>query len=175
MAFIIPEKLKTERLLLRFFREDDWRDLHQLYSDVRCLKYFMRRVHSEGDSWRTLASLIGHWHLRGYGPYAVELKTTGQVIGPVGMWYPNDWPAPEIKWALAYEFWGNGYAQEAAKAVNQMANQCLPDLALISLIDSKNQRSIRVATAMGATFEKTIEFRGGHWLVYRHQKENISK
>jgi RimJ/RimL family protein N-acetyltransferase len=35
-------------------------------------------------------------------------------LGTVGLWYPVDWPAPEIKWALIRKAWGKGYAREAA-------------------------------------------------------------
>ena len=168
MDYLIPEKIETQRLVLRTFKEDDWIDLHQLYSDPKCTQYTIQRTLTEGESWRTMAGMIGHWQLRGYGPYAVEEKSTGKVLGPVGLWYPNDWPEPEIKWAIARSFWGQGYASEAALAVKQMAASYVPDISLISLIFSQNERSRRVATALGAKFEREIEFRGLVAHVFRH-------
>ncbi len=69
MNFLIPEQLKTERLILRMFRDDDWRDLHEYYSDEMCIKYTIGRVLTEAESWREIAIRTGHWLLRGYGPY----------------------------------------------------------------------------------------------------------
>ena len=75
---------------------------------------------SSGIGFATAKRLMqnnGHWQIHGYGPYAVEDKSSARVLGTVGFWYPNDWPSPEIKWALAPEYWGQGYASEAAPAV----------------------------------------------------------
>ena len=169
MNYLIPEKIETRRLILRMFRDSDWIDLHKLYSDSECIKYTLQRTLTEGESWRPMAGMIGHWQLRGYGPYAVEDKTTGVVMGPVGLWYPNDWPEPEIKWALSRSFWGQGYASEAARAVKQMAAEYVSDVSLISLIFSENERSQKLALALGAEFEKEIEFRGLSAHIYRHR------
>jgi len=171
MNYLIPEKTETQRLILRVFKEDDWPDLHRLYSDPECTRYTIQRTLTEGESWRTMAAMIGHWQIRGYGPYAVEDKVTGKVMGPVGLWYPNDWPGPEIKWALAREYWGQGYASEAARAVKKIAADRMPEISLISLIFSDNEASIQLAIALGAKFEKEIEFRGQNAHIFRHSPE----
>ncbi len=168
MDYLIPGKSETERLILRCFREDDWKDLHTLYSDPQCTRYTIQRTLTEGESWRTMATMIGHWQIRGYGPYALEEKSTGKVLGPVGLWYPNDWPGPEIKWALTRDYWGHGYASEAARAVKKIAAEYLPELSLISLIFADNAPSIRLAMALGAKFEEEIIFRGQVAHIYRH-------
>ena len=113
-----------------------------------------------------MCCMIGHWQLRGYGPYAVEDKNSNRVLGPVGLWYPNDWPSPEIKWALATRYWGKGYAAEAARAIQQAGREHLPWSLVVS--SAKNQASIRLAKAIGATFERELMFRGGKWHLYRH-------
>lgn len=166
--FMIPERLETGRLVLRLFVEADWRALHEHFSDVECTRYTFRRALTEAASWRAMASMAGHWQLRGYGPYAVEEKATREVLGTVGPWYPLEWPEPEIKWALARRHWGMGYASEAVRAVQRMAHEHLSHLRLISLIDSRNDASIRLALAVGATLECEIEFAGGPFHVYRH-------
>ena len=172
MPYLIPETVETDRLILRQFVESDWRSMHVLYSDESCTKFTMGRALSEGESWRTMATIAGHWLLRGYGPYAVVEKTSGEVMGTVGLWYPNDWPGPEIKWALAQRYWGNGFASEAARSVQKMAQHTLPHLSLISFIHSENSASIRVARAIGGQFEKEIYFRGGKWNIYRYKTDH---
>ncbi len=174
MNYLIPEKIETQRLVLRTFREDDWSDLHRLYSDPECTRYTIGRTLTEGESWRAMAGMIGHWQLRGYGPYAVEEKSTGKVTGPVGLWYPHDWPEPEIKWALSGSYWGKGYASEAVRAVKRMVAEHIPELSPISLIYAENERSIRLALAVGAKFEKKIEFRGSTAHIYRHARSPVT-
>lgn len=168
MSYLIPKKIETERLVLRTFNREDWQAMHTLYSDEACIAFTMGRVLTEDESWRTVASIVGHWLLRGYGPYAVEEKLSGTVLGTVGLWFPNDWPEPEIKWALAQRYWGHGFASEAARAVRTMATEFLPHTPLISLIHSENAASVQVALAVGAKFEKEIDFRNGKWHIYRH-------
>lgn len=168
MNFLVPTKLETNRLLLRTFQNEDWKALHRYYSDESCMKYTIGRTLTEGETWRTMSSMIGHWQLRGYGPYAVEEKASGNVVGVVGLWYPNDWPEPEIKWGLAPQVWGKGFASEAARAVKDMAFDALENCKLISLIIAENQNSIKVAMAVGATLEKEITFREKQCLIYRH-------
>jgi RimJ/RimL family protein N-acetyltransferase len=170
MNFKIPQQLQTERLTLRFFKENYWCDIHEHYSDETCTKYTFERALTEADSWRTVASMVGHWYLRGYGPYVVEDSVSEAVLGIVGLWYPIDWPAPEIKWLLIRRYWGKGFASEAARAVKLMAAEYLPNLSLISFIDYRNFASIQLAKAIGAEFEKEIEFRNGKWHIYRHSR-----
>lgn len=168
MEFCIPQQLSSQRLRLRTFTNADWPALHAYYSDPECMKYTLGRPLSEAESWRAMASMAGHWQLHGYGPYCLETLATQQVIGICGLWYPNDWPEPEIKWGLVRSHWGQGYAKEAAIAVKQMVTSNLPDLSLISLIFAQNRNSIRLALSLNARLEKEIEFRGQAAHIYRH-------
>ena len=164
----IPRQTETPRLILREFKHEDWPALHAHYSDLECTKYTFKRALSEGESWRAMASMVGHWQIRGYGPYAIEEKATGQVLGAAGLWFPNDWPEPEIKWALSRAYWGKGFASEAVRGVQAMALQHCLALRPISLIHQDNAASIQLALAVGAQFEKSMEFRAGQWRVHRH-------
>jgi RimJ/RimL family protein N-acetyltransferase len=169
MKFKVPQQLESERLILRQFIDADWRDLHQYFSDPKAMTFTHGRGLSEGETWRTMSCMIGHWQLRGYGPYAVTAKTDGRVMGTVGFWYPNDWPSPEIKWGLACTYWGQGFAREAAQLVLETAWEYLPEVALISLINPENTGSLGVAQALGATLETTVDYEGLPHGIYRHK------
>lgn len=169
MSFLVPEQLESDRLLLRQFEEADWRELHKYYSDEAATKYTYGRALTEAETWRTMCSMIGHWQVRGYGPYAVEQKSSGRLLGTVGFWYPNDWPEPEIKWGLVRSFWGKGFAKEAAGVVLAAGIEHLSDCALISLIHHDNKPSIGVALAVGATLERSIDYEGEQHGIYRHK------
>jgi RimJ/RimL family protein N-acetyltransferase len=170
MKYSIPESLETDRLFLRIFRSDDWKYIHQYFSDEECMKYTLGRLLTEGESWRTMSSLTGHWILRNYGPYALEYKSDSHVIGYAGLYYPNDWPEPEIAWGLLREYWGKGFASEAVRAIKKMKSQYLPDLSLISMIHPENINSIQLAKALGASFEREHDFRGSVMNIYRHSE-----
>jgi RimJ/RimL family protein N-acetyltransferase len=156
---IIPERLETPRLTLRMFEEADWDALHEMFSDEDCVRYTIGAPLNRWQTWRTLASYLGHWQLRGYGPYAVVERSTSAMMGAVGLWFPGEWPEPEIKWSLAQRFWGSGFATEAASAVRDMAAVHFKWTRLISLVLPANERSKAVALRLGARFEKSIPFR----------------
>ena len=172
MNLKVPAEIPTDRLLLRQFKDEDWTDLHVHYSDADATKYTYGKSLTEGETWRTMCGMIGHWHLRGYGPYAVEEMSGNAVIGTVGFWYPNDWPSPEIKWALSRPYWGKGFASEATRAVQKIGLEYLPDIHLISLIDKQNVASVKLAESVGARFEKQVLFRGGEWNIHRHPRSD---
>lgn len=171
MSFLIPESIESARLLLRTVKEEDWSALHEYYSDAECTKYTTLQPLSEDESRRIVGSISRHWQRKGYGPYVLQEKATGTVLGLAGLWFPKEWPEPEIKWALARRHWNKGYAAEAARAVQAMAARHVPDLHLISLIHSENQPSIRLAMAVGATLERDMAFRGAIYRVYRHPQD----
>lgn len=164
----VPLSIETERLLLRVPEEEDWRALHAYWGDAESVRYTVGTPLTEGQSWRTLAGAVGHWGWRGYGPYTLVQKAGGAVVGISGLWFPNDWPEPEIKWALVPDARGRGYASEAARAVRAMAREHLPGVRLISLISVGNEASVRVALAVGARPEREMAFRGTPAVIYRH-------
>ena len=158
----VPLTIDTPRLTLRQFVADDWKALHEHYSDLECTRFTFGRALTEGETWRAMASMVGHWQLRGFGPYAVVESATTTVVGTVGLRFPNDWPEPEIKWALIRRFWGQGFAAEAARAVQPVAFDHF-GRAPISLIGAQNLPSIKVASSIGASLEDQILFRAIHF------------
>jgi RimJ/RimL family protein N-acetyltransferase len=59
---------------------------------------------------------VGHWHLRGYVQWTIVERTTGDVIGRVGLWYPEGWPDIDLGWIIRRSRWGHGFATEATRA-----------------------------------------------------------
>ena len=163
------EELETERLLLRQFRESDLDAYHAFCSDEEVMR-FLGPTLNRADAWRSMATVLGHWKLRGYGMWAVAEKSSGALVGRIGPWKPEGWPELEIGWTLARQFWGHGYATEAAKASRDYAFRELGATHVISLIDRRNVASIRVAERIGETFEREITVNGNELLQYGVQR-----
>ena len=153
---IIPE-IVTERLLLRAFKEDDLKAYSEMCADVETMKYIGKgKPLSTEESWRSMAFILGHWLLRGYGLWAVEEKDSGHFIGRVGLFYPEGWPGIEVGWTLVRSFWGRGYATEAAESALKWGFANTQVQELISLIIPENQASIKVSQRLGQTFSKQV-------------------
>jgi RimJ/RimL family protein N-acetyltransferase len=121
---------------------------------------------TRAESWRNMALVLGHWQLRGFGLWAVEERATGMLAGRVGCWCPEGWPGVEIGWALRREYWGRGYATEAAQTVLADAFGRIGQKRLISLIRPENGPSIAVALRLGMRPEGSTEIMGHQSLVY---------
>lgn len=169
-----PTVLETPRLLLRPFRADDLDPYAALCADPEVMRYVGDRgVLSREDAWRQMAMLAGHWQLRGFGMWAVEERETGAFVGRVGLHYPEGWPGREIAWALARPFWGRGYAMEAARAALGEAFGRLGWPRVISLIDPRNIRSVRLAARLGGRLEGEATVRGHSVAVYAVERSAL--
>lgn len=172
---LVPAELRTERLLLRPFVEADWKPLAQMTADIDCVRYTFRTPLTEWQTWRTLVGYLGHWSLRGYGPYSVVESSTSKWVGVVGIWYPGDWPEPEIKWSLAKDSWGKGYATEAAKQIQWICKRELKRDRMISLILPENEASKKVARRIGGKKESEFLFRGETAEIFSYDLSGLDR
>ncbi|HWA04067.1 MAG TPA: GNAT family N-acetyltransferase [Rhizomicrobium sp.] len=147
---MIP-RLQTERLVLRAMTQEDFEPWAAFMADPDVARFLGGEPMSRADAWRSIASALGHWHLRGYGVWAVERKSDGLFIGRVGLINPEGWPGLEVGWTLGKPYWGQGYATEAARAAIDYAFTTQPLSRVISCIDPGNAASQRVAARVGET------------------------
>jgi RimJ/RimL family protein N-acetyltransferase len=167
--------LQTERLKLRMFRESDFEAYAAICADAEVARYLgdgkpLGRI----DAWKSMAAILGHWQLRGYGLWAVEERASGELIGRIGCYYPDGWPGFEVGWALRRESWGKGYASEGARAAMRYAFEELGEPHVISLIQPGNERSIRVAERIGESLEGRTEVNGQEALIYGIHRQQWS-
>jgi RimJ/RimL family protein N-acetyltransferase len=159
--------LETTRLRLRSLRGGDFEDYAALYADREVVRFISTgEIWSRGRSWRHMAFAVGHWQLEGFGAWVAEEKATGAFVGMVGFWEPATWPGFELSWHLARQYWGRGYATEAAAAALAHAFTVWRRDHVISLVDPANLASIRVAERIGERLEGKIEHLGHQMLTY---------
>ncbi len=159
--------LETERLILRGLTEADIGAEERYWTSDR--SHFTGGPKAPHEVWRIVATMIGHWSLRGYGFWAVEEKATGLYCGRVGAWHPGEWPEAEIGWTLMPEAEGRGIAHEAALAARAHCYGPLGWTTAISTIDSGNTRSKALAARLGAKYERMHAFPQGFELeIWRH-------
>ncbi len=161
-------EVETERLRFRQWRADDFEDYAKYYADENLARFVGGQM-DRNKAWRYLASVVGHWSLRGYGIWAVEEKETGAFVGGIGLWNPEGWPEPEVGYWLMPEMMGKGYATEAVVRSREYAYDVLGMETLVSYIHPDNEPSKRVAERAGAHLEEVIELlEHGPHCVYRH-------
>ncbi|CAJ59151.1 MULTISPECIES: GNAT family N-acetyltransferase [Frankia] len=146
-AIVVPTVI-TERLLLRCWQARDVEPYAAVAADPEMGRY-TGSPRSEAAVWDMEAALTGHWHLRGFGMWALEDRTTGEFIGRAGLYEEPGWPGIEAAWTIRHDRWGQGLATEAGRAVLIFAFTHVKADQIISLINPQNAASIRVATKLG--------------------------
>ena len=164
----IPE-LRTERLRLRAFSQDDFEAYVVMMADPDVTRFLGEgRPLSRVDAWRQLAMFAGHWILRGYGLWAVEEIETGRFLGRIGCHHPEGFPAFEVAYTLNRDAWGKGYGREGAAAALRYAREVIRHPAITSIIRPDNRASIRVAESLGAVAGEMAQFFGAPSVLYRY-------
>ena len=160
--------LETGRLRMRGPAAADFEPVAAFLDSDRAAYIGGRR--NRADAWRTFAVLVGHWELRGYGMWSLDERETGRFVGLVGLYYPEDWLAPEVGWWIVdEESEGKGYAFEAALAARRHALDVVGWREVFSVVAPENARSIRLAERLGATLDRTVTAPNGRpALIFRH-------
>lgn len=162
--------LRTERLLLRGWREEDKVPFAVLNGDVDVMEHFPSTLTRE-QSDQMVDVLAAAWERRGHGLWAVERHDTGVFIGFVGLSSPT-WhvdplagaaaitPCVEVGWRLARPQWGHGFAPEAALAALDFALEVveLPRDEVVSFTTTANLKSRRVMEKIGLRRDPTRDF-----------------
>lgn len=145
--------IETERLLLRSWLDADLPQFVAMNSDSRVMRYFPSTL-SEEETEAFFNRIQEEFSRKGWGLYAVELKSTGIFIGYVGLHeigFPADFaPGIEIGWRLAADYHNKGYATEAATAVLSLAKTAGIGR-LYSFTAKQNLPSERVMMKIGMT------------------------
>ena len=144
--------VRTERLMLRRWRDSDREPFAQLNADAEVMRFFpapLTREQSDGLAARADAL----FDLHGYGLWALERRDTGEFIGFTGL-APMLEGIPgsggvEVGWRLAESAWGQGFATEAATAALRFGFETLGLAEVNSITAVINIRSRKVMERLG--------------------------
>jgi RimJ/RimL family protein N-acetyltransferase len=151
----------TERLILRQWQQSDLSAFAALNDDPDVMAYMPKRLtKAESDALATRIS--DHIANKGWGLWAVEVRGGSSFIGFVGLWMPSFTahftPCVEIGWRLAKQYWGYGYAIEAARVSVTFGFEVLQLPEIVSFTAVGNQRSRNVMERLGMRHNPTEDF-----------------
>ncbi|NQS92230.1 MAG: GNAT family N-acetyltransferase, partial [Chloroflexi bacterium] len=148
--FIIPS-LETDRLLLRPFMPKDLDPFAEMVASAEVMQYatYNGDPMARAQAWNWLCLMLGHWHMRGYGLWAIEEKNTGNLLGRVGLQFLDWFDDVELVWMLKQSAWGKGFATEGARATINFGMDAIKLPRVTSVIRRENEPSIRLAKRLG--------------------------
>lgn len=177
---------ETQRLILRQWRQEDKPLFADINSDPRVMAYMPKLLNrSESDAMvDRFKELINQ---RGWGFWAVEFKQNQKFIGYVGLHIPSAdlpfKPCIEIGWRLAFDYWGQGLAYEAASASLKVGFEMLELTEIVTFTTLINRRSIALMERLNMVRDSLVfahpRVPAGHPLsqhcLYRLSKQRWAK
>ncbi|MER8094352.1 GNAT family N-acetyltransferase [Streptomyces goshikiensis] len=163
-------EIRTPRLLLRRWSDDDLVPLSEINADPEVMRWIGDGSTLDLDrTAEDIERFEDEWDEEGFGPFAVELLASGELIGVVGLsvpeWLPEVLPAVEITWRLGRSYWGQGYASEAAQATLEFALQDRGLDRVIAINRAGNDDSENVIRKLGMEPDRdTTDPEHGHLL-----------
>lgn len=153
--------VKTDRLLLRGWQEEDRDPLARLNSNPQVMEFLLNPLSYEESAAR-LEVYNQHIQEHGWGLWAVSAPSVSDFIGWIGLWpvgfNAHFTPAIEVGWRLLPEFWGQGYATEGARASLQYGFRVLKLNEIVSITVPANVRSRHVMRKIGMQHDPKDDF-----------------
>lgn len=156
--------IETQRLQLRQWNiASDLEAFSRINQDPKVMEFFPSTLTKE-QTLSLLENIQTHFNTHGFGIFACTLSSSRELLGFVGLNTPtfaaHFTPCIEIGWRLGSQFWGKGYATEAAIAVLDYAlNQLnIPSEKIVSFTTRHNIRSRHVMEKIGLTYDPRDDF-----------------
>ena len=154
-------KVTTDRLVLRAFTLEDVEPMHAILRGDGVLRYFPNCDAPARERVREMViEQEAHWSDRGHGLWAVESRTTGELIGRSGLQYLPETDEVEVDFILGRAYWGQGFATEAGEAGLCHGFSEVGLESIVGIVHPENAASRRVLEKLGMTLSGLAEYFG---------------
>lgn len=163
--------LETERLTLRPLDESDVDAIYAMRSDADVMR-FIREPQNRNESANWIELVSNRWQKERIGFCAMIEKSSGKFVGWCGLWQLKENGEIEVGYAVAKDFWGKGFASEAALAFLAYGFEELRLEKIVAVARPENAASRRVMEKIGMRYDYAGEFyerRLVHYSITRGQ------
>lgn len=143
---------QSTRLLFRQFTLDDADLIVDLNSDPAVMQYLHEPETTTENAIQVLNDIILPQYEKGLGRWAVFLKYTEEFIGWCGLKYLPESKEIDLGYRFKKQYWGKGYATEAAKTCISYAFAHLSVGRIIAKTHIENIGSLKVIEKCGMQF-----------------------
>ena len=157
----VPDELTTERLVLRRWRETDVDVMAAINADADVMQHFVAPLTREQTA-RSIAGYETSFTQRGFGPWAVEIAASGELIGFIGLLpvrlKAHFTPAVHLTTKFAPHTWRQHYASEAAYEVFRDGFERVGLVEIVAYTSRQNEPSWRGMARIGMTHDPADDF-----------------
>lgn len=168
--------IETDRLLLRMFEVRDLEFALRLFNDAAVQRYLSpenRRTREQMEV--TLLNFVKYWQERGFSLWCVSEKSSGKLLGYCGFQYFDETPDVEVLFAFFEDFWGKGFATEAAKACLKFGFEELQLEKIFAAAHPENAASRCVLEKIGMTSEGTNRHYGIETITFVISRDDFEQ
>ena len=160
------KELITERLYLRYLKEDDYNAMYENWScDIEVTKYVTWEAHKDISTTKLfLNSKLEEYKNPNSYIWGIELIDTKELIGQIDVVNIINNSTPEIGYVLSKKYWNKGIMTEACKAVIDYLLNVENFTSIIICADTRNIGSNNVIKKVGGKFKHSepFEFKNKH-------------
>ncbi len=138
---------------------EDAEDFFRIYNDRKTKKFVVKTFISLEDVRGQIEKHIENYYKKyGFGLWATILKENNRLIGRCGLLFQEVEGVEDLEVAYLFDsdYWGNGFAAEAAEMLVKLGFQRFGFNRVVAYIDPQNTASIRVAEKVGLKYEREI-------------------
>ena len=163
-----PDAFATERLLAERLKPEHYADLLRMHA-APVQMALLGGVRDEAQTTEYLEKNLAHWAEHGFGSWILRDATSRRVVGRAILRHLelDGVDEVEVGYSLDPEFWGRGLATEVAAACLAYGRDALRLESVVALTLPHNERSRRVLTRIGMTFDREITHGGAPHVLYR--------
>lgn len=170
----LPDEVETERLVLRQWRDDDVEPLAEIYAQPEYVAFMRKRTPEQ--TLEQIERFRGLWAEDGFAHWAAEERTTGRLVGRIGLLRHHDWPLEpspvEVGWTLHRDWTGRGLATEGGRASVEIWREFLQnDPRILSITTPDNARSQVVMRRLGFSNRGTTFWHDGEHVWYALERD----
>lgn len=117
---MLSPRIETDRLILRRYKESDLDSIYEIITDERLSKYIKFPKLTKEEELECIRRWISDADESKYERWVIEIKETGEVAGNIDVnTVVKKHNYCNVGYTIRYNYWGNGYAAEALKAVSE--------------------------------------------------------
>ena len=155
--------LETERLILRPWTLEDASEFERLITPRAVTDGTLSYPHPVPAGWgkERIGTMLERYVAGEHIDFAICTRATGELIGSTGLSIMTRFKRGHLGYWLGVDFWGQGYATEAARAIVQYGFETLGLHRIEAGHYPRNPASGRVLEKIGMRLERTLR---GHLL-----------
>lgn len=117
--FMLSPVIETERLILRRYVESDIDVLYEIITDSRLSKFIKYPELTKEEELAYIKKCINNADESKYEKWAIVLKESNVMVGNIDVnTVVEKHNYCNVGYTIRYDYWGNGYASEALKAIS---------------------------------------------------------